>query len=245
MTNQQNTETEPASQIKSDRNWNHRDIFFIVAPLLCIVLFPLGGLFYLCGRFSPFLFIFCIIALLSWFIFAFILYCFVHGAMALIACWGKLEKRRNIVLAQTVIPFIFIILFIAPFFIPVDSDLRWIPKKFLVYGLRDQVRSQTDIREIRDWLKTLSREDYMKEGRIDIYDNLPEPIKQLKPLTTRIRTDENGNPKIRLFWGSGIVGDWGIEIGLEDMEIPPSDLRRYGEYRLPVESGVYVWYEVR
>ena len=85
----------------------------------------------------------------------------------------------------------------------------------------------------------------MKEGRIDIYDNLPEPVIQLKPLTPHIRTDENGNPKIRLFWGSGMVGDWGVEIGLEDMKIPPSDFRRNGEYRLPVESGVYVWHDLK
>jgi hypothetical protein len=29
------------------------------------------------------------------------------------------------------------------------------------------------------------------------------------------------------------------------MEIPPSDLRRYGEYRLPLERGVYVWHELQ
>ena len=34
-----------------------------------------------------------------------------YGAVVLIACWRKLEKKRNIVIAQTVIPFIFIILF--------------------------------------------------------------------------------------------------------------------------------------
>ena len=245
MTNQHNIDIEPAIEIKPVRNRNRRDVFFIVAPVICIILVPLGGLFYLCGRFSPFILSFCVISLLSFLIFAFILYCFVYGTVVLIACWKKLEKKKNIVIAQTLIPFVFIVLFIAPSLIPVDSDLKWIPEKFLVYGLRDRVRSRTDIQEIRDWLKTLRREDYMKAGRIDIYDNLPEPVIQLKPWTTNIRTDENGNAKIRLSWGSGMVGDWGVEIGLEDMKIPPSDFSRHGEYRLPVEAGVYVWHDMR
>lgn len=56
--------------------------------------------------------------------------------------------------------------------------------------------------------------------------------------------DENGSPRVRLAWGSGF-GHWGIVIGMDDMEIPPSDFSRYGEYRLPVEAGVYVWRELR
>jgi len=37
----------------------------------------------------------------------------------------------------------------------------------------------------------------------------------------------------------------GIEIGMEDMEIPPSDFSQFGEYRLPLEPGAYVWHELQ
>jgi len=56
--------------------------------------------------------------------------------------------------------------------------------------------------------------------------------------------DKNGKPKVRLTWG-GPPGHWGVEIGMEDMEIPPSDFSQWGEYRLPLEPGVYVWHELQ
>jgi len=57
-----------------------------------------------------------------------------------------------------------------------------------------------------------------------------------------LSADENDNAKVRLMWSYGhIVGHWGVEIGAENMKIPPSDFSMYGEYRLPVEPGVYVF----
>lgn len=56
-----------------------------------------------------------------------------------------------------------------------------------------------------------------------------------------LSTDENGNAKVRLGWGSGMLGHWGVEIGMKDMKIPPSDFSMYGEIILPVEPGLYIW----
>jgi hypothetical protein len=60
-----------------------------------------------------------------------------------------------------------------------------------------------------------------------------------------LAVDENRNAKVRFMWGSTpIEGHWGVEIGAENMKIPPSDFSMYGEYRIPVQPGVYVWWEL-
>jgi hypothetical protein len=56
--------------------------------------------------------------------------------------------------------------------------------------------------------------------------------------------DENSNPKVRLTWG-GPFAHWGVEIGMQNMKIPPSNFSQWGEYRLPLEPGVYVWHEIQ
>ena len=71
---------------------------------------------------------------------------------------------------------------------------------------------------------------------------MSESLKALKPGIVSLLADENGNPKFRLRWGSGAMGHWGVVIGMEDMTTPSSDFSHYGEYRLLVEPGVYVWW---
>ena len=69
----------------------------------------------------------------------------------------------------------------------------------------------------------------------------PESLGGLKDARASLSADENGNARIRLRWGSAMMEHWGVVIGMKDMKIPPSDFSLYGEYRLPVEPGVYVW----
>ena len=70
----------------------------------------------------------------------------------------------------------------------------------------------------------------------------PESLGGLKNARASLSPDENGNARIRLSWGSGVMGKWGVEIGMKDMKTPPSDFRHHGAYILPVEPGVYVWW---
>ena len=65
-------------------------------------------------------------------------------------------------------------------------------------------------------------------------------LRGLKNAAAFLSADENGNAKVRLGWGSGLLGHWGVEIGRKDMKIPQSDVSMY-EVILPVEPGVYIW----
>ena len=119
------------------------------------------------------------------------------------------------------------------------------------------MRAKAEIGAIREWLGTLNKEDCTHKSSIMIYStdsskrqwpgpiDWPESLKVFKPRFVRLGLDENDNPKIRLFWGTGMTRCWGVEIGSVDMEIPPSDLDGHGERRLPLERGAYVWYEMR
>jgi len=111
------------------------------------------------------------------------------------------------------------------------------------YGLQKRIETKADVEGIRDWLGKLSNEYFA--GHINMRvpsDEWSKSLKVLRPERIDPLTDENGQRKIRLSWGAGpIMGHWGVVIGMENMEIPPSDFSMYGEYRLPVKPGVYVW----
>ena len=48
---------------------------------------------------------------------------------------------------------------------------------------------------------------------------------------------------VRVFLGgSGMIGHWGITVGLPDMPVPPSDESDFGESRFALAPGAYVWY---
>ncbi len=114
--------------------------------------------------------------------------------------------------------------------------------KPFMYGLRARMKNNVDVEAIRDWLESQGN-----KYNDDLYTRIlhpawPESLKALKPDCVFLSADENDNAKVRLMWAYGrIVGQWSVEIGAENMEIPLSDFGMYGEYRLPVELGVYVW----
>jgi hypothetical protein len=249
MTTRQNADQKTIIEKKAACNWNSWDVFFIIAPLVCIGLFPLGGLGYLRGRFeavdsSP---MSCMCyPVLGLFIF----FCFVYGFIRLFNHWKRHTwMKKFIILVEIGIPIVFIL-------VPFNLGLIMPGYKPFTYGFRDRIKSQADIQDIRNWLKTLSRKDcngetmdlFSDAGSLKSYwpDKLewPRSLKVFNPHYIELSMDENGNPRIRLTWG-GPFGHWGIEIGMEDMEIPPSDLSQYGEFRLAVEPGVYVWHELQ
>jgi hypothetical protein len=154
---------------------------------------------------------------------------------------GKHKKSIIIHVIEVIIPIFFVVLFIAPFFIPNESKL-WSLDRSFNHGFRDRIRSKADIPAIRDWIKTLNKKTE-KGFEVDIpYEEWPESLRALRPdfSPVHLGADKNGNPQIRITWGAAIF-HWGVIIGMEDMEIAPSDFKSWAEDWLLVEPGVYVY----
>ena len=218
-------------------------MIFLILPIILTILVPLGGLPYLCGRFSPYAITLAHVCLLYPVMNGFIIYCFVIGIVRLYRDLEKCNKKEKIIIvAQIGIPLVFLILLVSSFFLP-ESEFLGYSYKFFMYGLKDRVRSKADTEDIRDWLGMLSEEYFIADHFTNIpSDEWAKSLKALKPGRVYPSSDENGNRKVRLMWGSGAMGHWGVVIGMEDMITPPSDYSHYGEYILPLEPGVYVWW---
>jgi len=233
----QNQEIQKSKEREASPNWNVLDVIFIVLPMICIVFVPLGGLFYLCGRLNYHIGM--VVFMAYPVIGVFIIYCFIAGILRLLRYLGKRNRTIIIHVAEIIIPIVFVVLFIIPFFIPIESGL-WPPGKAFTYGFRDRIRSKADIEAIRDWLRAINKEDYNDFGVRLHRDKWPKSLKALSPGTVHLSTDNNDNPQVRITWGAAMF-HWGLTIGMEDMEIPASDLNRWYESWLLVEPGVYVW----
>ena len=139
-----------------------------------------------------------------------------------------------------------------------------------VWGFYRYARIKTDVPAIQAWLDTLDPNDCRDqslEERIAPTARLNDPPKFIpwpscllglrsEHVYSRLLKDNDGRPMIRLCWGSGMAGTWGIVVGNKDMEIPKTQepywkeyqsggkqdrLREHGEYRRPLAPGAYVW----
>jgi len=248
------------------RPWYFWDIGLAVIPLLFgILLDPFGIAEYLTGLFN--------MPLLSIILFGslplvpVVLVCLVWLLVRMFLIW----PRRIHVWFRLLLCWVAVIasltVFISPLFI------RITPPRYEMFtrGFRNYVRIRTDFEAIQTWLGTLDPNDC--EGQplnmkiapgvelMDVPKTIPEPkaIARLKPRYTNLSLDSSGHPMIRLTWGSGMIGSWGLVVGDENLEIPVTELpgwkeyrhgnktdRLYerGEYRLPVALGAYVWHEI-
>jgi len=249
MNTDKHIDTLRPQERKPGMNQKKSIVIFLVFPALLTVLFPLGLLPYLCGRFIPYTGTLLHICMLYPLMFIFIIYCLRRGFLRRFRSSREQTAKSQLTsVAEISIPLMFIISFVVSIFTSVKG-LTIIDKPFM-YGLQKRMKNKTDVEAIRDWLESLDDEDY--DSIDNSYNDLsrtraewPEPLKVLKPGRVFLSADKNGNAKTRLMWGSSpIEGHWGVEIGAENMEIPPSDFSMYGEYRLPVEPGVYVWHEL-
>jgi hypothetical protein len=222
--------------------WKDSHVVLFFLPVILTILFPLGGIFYLSGRSCPYAMIFCHVHLLYLVVLVFIFYCFFSGIMKLSGHRGKRTRKERLLIAvETIVPLVFVALLVAFIYLGLtDKEFRGPRFKCFMYGIRDRVKSKVDIEETRIWLRSLGDEDYESDARFP-KDKWPKSLRGLKRAGALLSTDENSNTKIRLMWGSGMLGHWGVEIGMKDMKTPQSDFSMYGEVILPVEPGVYVW----
>lgn len=238
MTTSQNSNIEPAGETNPGRNWNGWDVFFMLVPILCIILLPLGPLGvldYLRGRRFIFLF-----DLLDKFI-LYSLICFLniffifYGFVRLSVSWKNYTRKKRFLIGVEIgIPIIFITLLIVSLCVPVKS-VFWPDSPPFLCGFRDWVKSNADISAVRNWVKTLDKEELSYYSQYSHYDELPEFVKEIGG-DVGFSKDSNGNPRASFLYGGGFF-HWGVEIWAEDMKIPPSD---YVSKRMYVEPGVYI-----
>lgn len=108
------------------------------------------------------------------------------------------------------------------------------------YGLRtkvEQVELDRQLPAIREWIAQIENPDNVYPLLIPI-DDCPPIIQRLCP--RRVWLGLYGDDTIRgirISWGGGFIGGWGITVGPASMQIPePSD----DEFVLPLGSGFYI-----
>lgn len=219
------------------RNRQESYLIFLVLPVLCILLFPLGGLLYLLGRlsFQTFFSVLTIYPATG----VFMVYCFVAGVWRLVSGWKRQSQRMKALIAvEIAIPVVFVLLFV----LPLSGLCRlplW-PASPHICGFRDRIMSKADIPAIRAWLETLEKDDDGQFSHDLPREGWPKSLKALKAPAVRVWPDQNGNPYVMIIDGGGFH-HWGATIGFQDMVIPESDLRSEYDTWLLVEPGVYVF----
>lgn len=211
-------------------------VVFVVLPIMLILLVPLGGLLYLFGRLS--LHVGLVMCMLYPATGLFIVFCFVAGMVRLTRGWRG--DMKILLFTQICAPLVFVVLCVIGSPLLTKSWL-WPDATPVTYGFRDRIRSKADIPAIRAWLRTFDKSAYQEPGDRVPVDQWPESLKALKPpWRVFLEPDKKGNPQIRIVWG-GAIFHWGLTIGLENMEIPPSRLDDEFEAWLLLEPGVYVY----
>lgn len=208
-------------------NWNKSDVLLLVLPLVLTVFVPSQVILYMYGRLNwhPGLLLLLHLAAV-----VFIVCCFFVSMVRLFIGWGKhARKRRLLMVAEVGIPILFVVLLLWPF------------GRGFTYGYRDRIRSKADIPAIRAWLRTFGRSDYDEFGDRVPPEKWPESLRKLKPgARVSLVADQKGNPQIRIIEGGGFL-HWGLTIGMEDMEIPASNIKEWFAEWLLIEPGVYVY----
>jgi hypothetical protein len=237
--------------------WNWKNSLLLFLAFVFVVGLPLGGFEYLCGRFSPYSLGFVVLLIFPAFV-LFHLFVVPLYILRLIRNWNKCNriKRAVIIIQNAIVTYFLICLFTL-------SGL-WLPGYIpFSYGFLARVRSTMDVPKIQDWLNTVDHNLCIgKDRREDEWPkdiNYPVSLISCNPVYVCLALDENNTPKIRLTWGGGMA-HWGVEIGSEEMKVPPTQERKLeeytfhgekgslwipGEFRLPLALGAYVWNEIQ
>lgn len=173
------------------------------------------------------------------------LLCPVVLLVRMLAVWPRrLHGRPRLFLAWGIVVGAFAAGFVLPFRLPITRS--W---EAFMAGFQQYVHRRVDVPAVQDWLATLKpgpgRPGWTHPD-IDVEEkDLPRSIARLRAWGWRIDFDEAGRPTIRLAWGSGVMGGWGLVVGHRETATPPSDFSQYGEVRQTIAPGAYTWYDVK
>ena len=247
----------------SARPWYCWDIVLVAIPLSYGMLLDSCGVFnYIDGltNGSLFAYAFPAFVLLS----PVALICLIVELVRMLIVWPvRIHGWRRLVLCWAAVSTAFAICILLPL-----TGVRVKPLEMYMRGFRRNMQARADIRAIQAWLAIVDPNDCEGQPlgvRVAEGVNIPNPpkyvappgsIRHLRPRYTKLMLDNGGRPMIRLTWGGGLMGHWGLVVGSENMEIPetrPEQKKEYGygankqvlyepgEYRLPLAAGAYVW----
>lgn len=94
-----------------------------------------------------------------------------------------------------------------------------------------------DIVLLQNWLMTYDINHIPENGKIR-QDDWPEIIRSLSPRIVYVYHEPD--VYARLVWGSGVLGSYGIVIGI-DVDKIPLDILYVSEYRIAIDEDVFVW----
>ncbi|MBP7053879.1 MAG: hypothetical protein KBE65_22935 [Phycisphaerae bacterium] len=224
--------------------WYYWDVVLAMLPLwFGLVVDPYGLLSYLGGLINvPFALE---SLMMSVMLIPAALLCLVALFIRMLAIWPRHTRRWAPLLASWGIAVALLAtVFVLPFLLGTCN-----PAGRYMSGFKRYVERRADIPAIQAWLATLNPTPHPEHGYpsdISVPDSdLPPSVRQLRPWYARVTLDDARRPMIRVEWGSGVMRSWGLVVGDKNMETPPSDFSRYGEYRLPLAPGAYVWREIR
>lgn len=128
------------------------------------------------------------------------------------------------------------------------------------WGFRKHVRANVDVHAIQKWLATVDP-NACTGGGVWTTDwqeqrsDWAQAVRRMNPESVTLALDGEGRPTIRIGW-SGFDALWGLTVGHEDMTIPETQptteeilpngqvFCNYGQYRLPLAPGAYVWHDL-
>ena len=120
------------------------------------------------------------------------------------------------------------------------------PMVAFAHGVVESVELRTDISGIQAWVSSVDMNSFGAEP-VDTYnprriarEDQPEVLRRQNG-SVILELDADGRLRVRLDWGGGLIGHWGLVIGHETMETPPSEQTMFGEMRIEIRPGVYFW----
>jgi hypothetical protein len=230
----------PTKKKRPRGKWKDSHVVLFVLPVVLTILYPGRGIFYLHGRFSPYASTRMAVIWLFPIPCFFILWCSFWGIVRLVRSrQGRTRNEVLLIAAEACVLLICAGFLAVSFHFPQVHPYK--VKDLFMFGLRDRIESKADIEATRYWLQSLTAEEYEGENRISSAE-VRKSLGVRKYTSAKLLADENGKPKVRLAWGSAVMGYWGAVIGMKDMKIPPSESSPEAWVIMPVEPGVYVWW---
>ena len=120
------------------------------------------------------------------------------------------------------------------------------PFDLYVRGFAKYVEHRADLGAIRAWLNKQDPKMLIDKYGVMMQKDLtgpeqPPAIADLHPKRAAIWLDNEERLTVRLLWGGGLTGHWGIVVGPADMPTPPSDASKSAVQCLPLAPGAYIW----